>query len=204
MSAASFSGEPGRRVVVSEFGSDPVHAIENHLSIEEQAPPDPATLETTDVIVAVESAAVSWVDLLMTSGQYQHMAQPPYCPGLEYSGVVVWAGSGVENVSVGDAVLSDGLLTGPRSQGAYQRYGGFASYAVAPAEGVLPMPAGFSFDQACNLLGNYETAYHCLISRDPTSCVFASSSLRTRDGFGGHGPRLRGVSVRSRVQLGVG
>jgi NADPH2:quinone reductase len=27
------------------------------------------------------------------------------------------------------------------------------------------MPAGFSFDQGCNLLGNYETAYHCLIAR---------------------------------------
>lgn len=28
-----------------------------------------------------------------------------------------------------------------------------------------PIPGDLSFDQACNLLGNYETAYHCLIAR---------------------------------------
>jgi NADPH2:quinone reductase len=32
-------------------------------------------------------------------------------------------------------------------------------------EAVRRLPAGFSFDQGCNLLGNYETAYHCLVAR---------------------------------------
>ncbi|KZX81245.1 hypothetical protein A3715_35835, partial [Oleiphilus sp. HI0009] len=45
----------------------------------------------------------------------------------------------------------------------YQQYGGFANYAVAPAEAVRAIPEGFSFEQACNLLGSYETAYHCLV-----------------------------------------
>ena len=40
---------------------------------------------------ADEPAAVGWVDLLMTSGQYQHMPKPPYCPGLEFCGEIVWA-----------------------------------------------------------------------------------------------------------------
>ena len=62
-------------------------------------------------------------------------------------------------------MLVDGFLAGPRSLGAYQAWGGFASYAVAPAAAVRPIPGGLSFDQACNLLGNYETAYHCLIAR---------------------------------------
>src|SRR5690606_20708625 len=53
----------------------------------------------------------------------------------------------------------------PRSLGAYQAYGGFASYAVAPLGAVHRIPDALSFDQACNLLGNYETAYHCLIAR---------------------------------------
>ena len=60
------------------------------------------------------------------------------------------------------------MLAGPRSLGAYQAYGGFASYAVAPAEAVIRVPGGLSFDQACNLLGNYETAYHCLITARAT------------------------------------
>ena len=62
-------------------------------------------------------------------------------------------------------MLVDPFLAGPRSLGAYPAYGGFASYAVAPAEAVLPIPGALTFDQACNLLGNYETAYHCLIAR---------------------------------------
>ena len=67
---------------------------------------------------------------------------------------------------VGDRVLVDGFLAGPRSLGAYQAYGGFASYGVAPRRGgARRSPATLSFDQACNLLGNYETAYHCLVTR---------------------------------------
>lgn len=156
----------GHRVVVSAFGESPPDAIEHHLSLEPMPPPDPATLSPRDVLVEVRSASVGWVDLLMTSGQYQHMAAPPYTPGLEYAGVVVWKGAEAgDRVKVGDPVLVDGFLAGPRSLGAYQRWGGWATYAVAPAEAVIPVPGALSLDQACNLLGNYETAYHCLIAR---------------------------------------
>jgi len=126
--------------------------------------PDPAALSPRDVIIAIESASVGWVDLLMTSGQYQHVPAPPYTPGLEYAGTVAWAGAEAA-FAVGDAVLVDGFLAGPRSSGAYRGYGGFASYGVAPAEAVHRIPGELTFDQACNLLGNYETAYHCLVTR---------------------------------------
>lgn len=155
----------GKRVVVTELGETPPDAIENHVVVEPMPAPDPKTLEPNDVIVEVRSASVGWVDVIMTSGQYQHMPAPPYTPGLEYAGVVAWAGPEVKNVKVGDAVLSDGLLTGPRSLGAYRAWGGWASWAVAPSEAVHKIPGELSFDQACNLLGNYETAYHCLIAR---------------------------------------
>ena len=155
----------GHRVVVTEFGETPVDAIDHFVRLEQQPLPDPSSLGPRDVIVAVESAAVGWVDLLMTSGQYQHMASPPYTPGLEYTGVVVWTGAEATGASVGDRVIADGSLTGPRSKGGYQQWGGFASYAVAPAEALLALAPTLSFDQGCNLLGNYETAYHCLITR---------------------------------------
>jgi NADPH2:quinone reductase len=157
--------QAGQRVVIQAFGETPLDAIEHQLVLEDQPHPDPATLGPRDVVIAVESCQVGWVDLLMTSGQYQHMAAPPYTPGLEYAGRVVWIGSEVTSVAIDDRVLADGLLTGPRSLGAYQRWGGFASYAVAPAEALLALPADWSFDEGCNLLGNYETAYHCLITR---------------------------------------
>jgi NADPH2:quinone reductase len=156
----------GRRVMVSQFAETPLEGIEKYTSLEPMAPPDTAKLGAGDVLVAVKSATVGWVDLLMTSGQYQHMPKPPYCPGLEFAGEVVWAGpEALARVNVGDSVLVDGFLAGPRSLGAYQAYGGFASYAVAPSEALLAIPDGLSLDQAANLLGNYETAYHCLIAR---------------------------------------
>ena len=155
----------GHRVIVSSFGETPPEAIDAHMSLEDMGAPDPKTLGARDVIVSIKSASVGWVDLLMTSGQYQHMAKPPYCPGLEYAGIVAWVGDEVDEVKVGDSVLVDGLLAGPRSLGAYQAYGGFATYGVAPIEAVRRIPGALSFDQAANLLGNYETAYHCLVTR---------------------------------------
>jgi NADPH2:quinone reductase len=156
----------GRRVVVRALGETPLEAIDAHCALEAMDPPDPRSLGACDVIVSIRSASVAWVDLLMTSGQYQHLAEPPYTPGMEYAGVVEWKGPDAgEHVNVGDEVLVDPFVAGPRSLGAYQRWGGFASYAVAPAEGVRRIPGGLSFDQACNLLGNYETAYHCLVAR---------------------------------------
>lgn len=154
------------RVVISELGEDPLSAIDAFASLQPMERPDPATLGPRDVLIAVKSAAVGWVDLIMTSGQYQHVPKPPYTPGLEYAGVIEWLGEQARgSLAVGDRVLVDGFLAGPRSHGAYQQYGGFASYAVAPVEAIHPIPGELSFDQACNLLGNYETAYHCLVTR---------------------------------------
>lgn len=158
---------PGKRVIVSAFGETPVDALESHAALETMEAPDPATLQPDEIILTIRSAAVAWVDLLMTSGQYQHMPAPPYCPGMEYSGVIAWAGTAVDpnQLAVGDRVFADFMLAGPRSGGRYRAAGGFASYAVLPAAAVRRIPAGFSFDEACNLLGNYETAWHCLIAR---------------------------------------
>ncbi len=156
----------GLRVVVRELAESPAEAIERGFALEPMAPPDPEALGADDVLIEIKSASVGWVDLIMASGQYQHLLKPPYTPGLEYVGVVRWVGAGAgDRVAIGDEVLVDGLLAGPRSLGAHQRWGGWASYGVAPAAAVHRIPVGLSFDQACNLLGSYETAYHALIAR---------------------------------------
>lgn len=163
---AAGPSKAGQRVRISEFAENPLEGIEKYLTLEEQLPPEPGTLKANDVIIAVKSSAVGWVDLLMTSGQYQHQPPLPYTPGLEYCGEVIWAGADVNpsQAKIGDRVLVDGFVAGPCSPGDYQQYGGFASYAVAPANALRAIPDGFSYDQACNLLGSYETAYHCLIA----------------------------------------
>lgn len=160
----SFDAPMGKRVLISEFAENPLEGVEQNLSIVDQPVPDSDKLAAGDVIISIKSAAVGWVDLLMTSGQYQHMPPLPYSPGLEYCGEIIWAGAEVVDHKVGDRVLVDGFVAGPRSPGAYQQYGGFASYGVAPQEALKSIPDGFSYDEACNLLGSYETAYYCLVT----------------------------------------
>jgi NADPH2:quinone reductase len=155
----------GHRLVVRALGDSPLDAIEHHVHLEPMALPAPADRAPTDVVIAVAAAQLNWVDLIMLSGQYQHVPTPPYTPGLEYAGTVAWVGPEVVGLAVGDRVLVDGFSTGPRSHGAYQAWGGFATWAVAPAAAVLPIPGSLSFAQAACLLGNYETAYHCLVTR---------------------------------------
>ncbi|MCB9558929.1 MAG: NADPH:quinone oxidoreductase family protein [Kofleriaceae bacterium] len=201
--------QPGHHVVVSALAEDPAAGIAA-LTVAPMAAPDPATLGPRDVVVAVKSASVNWVDLLMTSGQYQHQPPLPYTPGLEYAGEVAWHGPEVTGVAVGDRVLVDGLLAGPRSLGAYQRWGGYASYAVAPAEAVHRVPGDLTLDQACNLLGNYETAYHVLIARgrlQPGETVLILGASGSTGLAAVHVARLVGATViavgRSDAKLAV-
>ena len=156
---------PGRRARVRELAEDPGTGIEQNVFVEDQLAPDVSTLSSVDVVVAIHSSAVSWVDVLMTSGQYQHIPTLPYTPGLEYAGTVAWKGADVPDskYKLGDKVYVACFHTGPRSSGPYQSYGGFASYAVAPMDSVYPMPDNFTYDQACNFAGNFETAYHCVV-----------------------------------------
>lgn len=153
--------EEGTQALVRELASSPLEAIES-LSIEAQPPPEPAA---RDVVVRVRAAQVNWVDLIMLSGQYQHVPEPPYVPGLEWSGEVVAVGPEVERWKVGDTVMGDGLLTGPRSLGDYRAHGGFATYTLAPEHALIALPQRLSFAHGCSLLGGYETAYHCLFHR---------------------------------------
>jgi len=138
-------------------------ALEHFMRLEPMPVPEPA--DPHDVVIRVRSCAVGWVDLIMSSGQYQHMAQPPYTPGLEFAGDVIAVGHAVTKVNVGERGIADGFLTGPRSSGAHQRWGGFATYAVLPEVAAMPLPKELSFDEGVNLLGNYETAYHVVIHR---------------------------------------
>lgn len=167
MDAAALALRPGRRAVFTELGEDPREALDRFLRIEDQPAPDPGLCKPDEVIVRIESSAVSWIDLVMASGQYQHRCHPPYIPGVEYSGVVQWVGTGVDRdrIDVGDKVLSDFIACGPRAKTAYQGAGGFAGYAVVPASALCRMPERLNFDQAANLLASYETAYHCIITR---------------------------------------
>ena len=112
------------RAVVTELAETPPEAIER-IALEPMPPIDVASLSPRDVIVHVKSASVGWVDLIMTSGQYQHLPKPPYTPGLEYAGAIAWLGPeanapGQPELTLGQEVLVDPFLAGPRTLGDYE------------------------------------------------------------------------------------
>jgi NADPH:quinone reductase len=139
--------------------------VASGIAIAVQPVPDVSVLAPDDVLVEVESACVAYIDLLMASGQYHHKPPLPYVPGLEYTGVVRWVGDAVTTLQAGDRAMNDYLLAGPRSAGGHQAWGGWATYAVAPAHALLAIPPSLSSDEACNTLLNYETAHFGLLER---------------------------------------
>merc|ERR1719445_2754833 len=55
------------------------------------------------------------------------------------------------------------INAGPRSYGAYQKNGGFATYTIAPAIAIRKVSEKLSMAEVATLHGAYETAYHALV-----------------------------------------
>ncbi|MDX5358251.1 MAG: alcohol dehydrogenase catalytic domain-containing protein, partial [Rhodobacterales bacterium] len=89
-----------------------------------------------EILIRVAYAGVNRPDALQRAGNY---APPPGAsplPGLEASGHVVALGAGVTRWHLGDAVCA--LLPG----------GGYAEYALCPADHALPVPDGMGLREA--------------------------------------------------------
>ena len=110
--------------------------------------PDPS-LRPGDVLVRVYAAALNRADLLQRKGAYPSPAGWPEWMGLEISGVIAALGADVDAGAwhVGDKVCA--LLGG----------GGYAEYAAVPAEMLMPIPKGLSFEEAASLPEAYATCY---------------------------------------------
>jgi NADPH2:quinone reductase len=83
----------GKKLVLTRYGQSREDAIDNILKLADSPLPDVMKLQAHDVLVGVRSASVSFIDLLMMSGQYQIMLPLPCVPGMEYAGVVLGAGT---------------------------------------------------------------------------------------------------------------
>ena len=134
-----------RRIVCREFG--PVDG----LTLVEEPDPTPGPGE---VVVAVEAAAVSFVDGLMVEGRYQVRPPLPWTPGSAVAGRVRAVGEGVGAAAVGRrvAVLS---MAG----------GGYATDLVVPAESLSPLPPGLGPELAATAIENYSTLTFALSRR---------------------------------------
>jgi NADPH2:quinone reductase len=120
------------------------------LQWEELPTPDP---QAGQVRVAIRAASLNFPDLLIVQDKYQMKPPLPFVPGSEYAGTVDAVGAGVKHLKVGDAVAAFGGT------------GGFATHAVVDAALVMPLPAGFAFDDAAAFILTYATTHHALIDR---------------------------------------
>ena len=110
-----------------------------------------------EVRVAIRAASLNFPDLLIVQGKYQMKPPLPFVPGSEYAGVVDAIGNGVAathpHLKVGQAVAAFGGL------------GGFGTHACVSAGLVMPLPSGFSFEDAAAFICTYGTTHHALMDR---------------------------------------
>lgn len=111
---------------------------------QETATPAPAPGE---VAIRVHATAINRADLMQRAGLYPPPPGASPILGLECAGEVSALGQGVTQWQVGDRVCA--LLAG----------GGYAESVVCPADHVLPVPAGFSWEQAAAVPEVFATAW---------------------------------------------
>lgn len=130
-----------KAILVEEFGEPEV------LRYTDAERPEP---DEGEVLIEVRSAGVNYADTMRRRNQYLVPQELPFTPGSEVAGIVSEVGDGVEDVSAGDRVVS---LLGA---------GGYAEYAIAPAQSLIPLPEGLDFDEAAAIPLQGLSAYHIL------------------------------------------
>ncbi len=131
--------------------------------------------EKGEVLIKVSATGLNRVDTFVRMGYPGIEITLPHIPGGDIAGTVAEVGSGVEGVEIGSRVMVYSLLTcgecifcleGKRNLClnweciGMQKKGGYAEYAVAPAENIIQLPDSVSFEDAaaCSIAGL--TAYH--------------------------------------------
>lgn len=131
-------------VEISEIGPPSV------LRIAKRPVPAPAEGE---VLIKVEAIGVCRPDSLQRRGMHPPPPGVSDIPGLEVAGTIVALGRNVSNWTVADKVCA--LLAG----------GGYAEYATAPQQQVLPIPENWSAADAATLPENAFTVWDNVFRR---------------------------------------
>jgi NADPH2:quinone reductase len=118
-----------RAIVVEEPGDLAALAIRDDVAV-----PEPGSDE---VRIRVAYAGLNFFDVLQRSGRYLRKPHYPVVLGGEVSGIVESAGAEVHHLTPGQPVCA---LTG--------NSGGYADYAIASADAVIPLPHNMSLKLA--------------------------------------------------------
>ncbi|TDB73841.1 NADPH:quinone oxidoreductase family protein, partial [Actinomadura sp. KC216] len=126
-----------------------------------------------EILVRVTAAGVNFVDISQSRGTFAGGPRPPYVAGIEGAGEVVAVGEGVSGLEPGDHVI--GVAIGG---------GAFAEYMLLPVPAALPVPAGWTDEQALGLVVNWPTA---LAALKPLGGLTAGQTVLIQAAAGGTG-----------------
>jgi NADPH:quinone reductase-like Zn-dependent oxidoreductase len=115
-----------------------------------QERPDPP-LGPGEVRIDVAAAGINFADVMARMGLYPDAPKTPCVVGYEVAGTILELGEGVESLTPGQRVLAG------------TRFGGYASQVVVPADAVVPLADGLTFEQGAAIPVNYATAWAALI-----------------------------------------
>ena len=132
-----------KAAVVTRFGPPEV------LQIQERAMPVP---REDEVLVKVKAIGANFSDVFARMGYYPAIPDPPFVPGIEFSGVATLVGKEVRNVNKGDRVWG------------FSKQGAYAEFVCVPPEMLQPLPKNLEFQKAVALGVTYLTAYHALVT----------------------------------------
>ncbi|MFJ9895382.1 NADPH:quinone oxidoreductase family protein [Streptomyces sp. NPDC091280] len=124
-----------------------------------------------EVLIRVAAAGVNFADLSKAHGTFGDGPQPPYLAGFEAAGEVVAVGEAVTGPQPGARVVGVGT-------------GAFAQYMVLPAAAALPVPSGWTEQQALGLVVNWPTA---LAALKPLGGIAAGQAVLIHAAAGGTG-----------------
>ncbi len=114
---------------------------------------DPPVAQPDEVVVAVEAAALNFMDTLVIRDRYQVKPSRPFSPGAECAGWVIAVGSAVVDFEVGDRVC------------AFVGYGAAREQLAVKESSLIRVPDNVSLDQAAALIVTYGTVLYALKDR---------------------------------------
>lgn len=104
-----------------------------------------------EVLIRVAAAGVNFLDIAQARGSFPGGPRPPYLAGFEAAGQIAACGEAVTGLEPGASVIGVGIGCGA-----------FAEYTAIPAVAVLPVPPGWTPEQALGLVVNWPTALAAL------------------------------------------
>jgi NADPH:quinone reductase-like Zn-dependent oxidoreductase len=147
-----------------------LHEFKDFDGLRLESLPDPAP-GSGEVLVRVRAVSLNYRDMMVAKGLYNPKMRLPCVPLSDGVGEIAATGAGVSRVSAGQRVAAafmPGWVDGPpdeekaRSAMGAGGNGMLAEYVVLAEQGVLPIPAHLSFEEAATLPCAGVTAWHAL------------------------------------------